>query len=121
MAFRIAVDAMGGDHAPEAVVEGAIQAVTSHDVHVMLVGDESRIRDCTGDILPDGITLLHTPDVIGMGESPTAALKQKPRASLAVAVQQHKSGDADAVISAGNTGAFFAASLLTLGQSRRPL
>jgi phosphate acyltransferase len=114
--FTIAVDAMGGDLAPEAIVLGTLQAVETGDLSAILVGDEARIRAFLPDGAPDRVTIVHTDEEIGMGESPTTALRQKPKASLTVAVQEHQAGRADAVVSAGNTGAFYAASLLTLGR-----
>lgn len=118
--MRIAVDAMGGDFAPEATVDGAIQAarVARGKYEILLVGDEERIRKelsrFSVDKLP--ISIYHASQEIGMEESPTKALKQKQDSSIVVATTLLKKGTADAVVSAGNTGAFMASALLTLGR-----
>lgn len=122
MAIRIAVDAMGGDNAPAVVIEGAIRAVKKDsEVHVLLFGPEARVRDeleAAGG--PDGlpIKVIDAPEVIGMGESPAAAVKTKQRSSIHVGLGAHKQGNADAFVSAGNTGAVMAASLFILGRLR---
>ncbi len=118
--MKIAVDAMGGDFAPEATVDGAIQAarVARGNYEIVLVGDEQKIRKelsrFSADKLP--ISIYHASQIIGMEESPTRALKSKKDSSLVVATDLLKSGKADAVVSAGNTGAFMASALLTLGR-----
>ena len=90
MPVRIAIDAMGGDHAPEVVVEGAIAATARFpdDLTVILVGREEEIREflpeSEDDALPEGIEIVHADQVIEMGESPSTALKKKPNSSLHV-------------------------------------
>ena len=119
MAVRVAVDAVGGDHAPEVVIEGAIQALQqSDDLHVVLVGPEDTVRAALAAHDTDGLALdvLDAPEVIEMGESPTAAVKGKPRSSIHVGLGAHKQGAVDAFTSAGNTGAMMAASLFILGR-----
>ena len=118
--MRIAVDAMGGDFAPAAIVHGGIDAVRfhRHDFEVVFVGDEEQIKQeiarhfFTGE-LP--ISIVHASEKIEMNESPMLALKQKKDSSIAVAMRLHREGKVDAVLSAGNTGAVMAAALLTLG------
>ena len=111
------MDAMGGDFAPAALVQGALRAVAEHEIRVLLVGDTDRMQAEMNDQEPDGrVELVHAGQIIEMTEAPTAALRQKPDASLIGSVRLVKEGRADAVISAGNTGAFFAGSLLTLGR-----
>lgn len=116
---RIAVDAMGGDHAPAAVVEGAVQACREFGADVILVGDEIRIR---GELVrlgaadQKGIAIRHASQVVEMAEHPGKAIRQKRDASLRVAFDLVKSGEADAVMSAGNSGAMLAAGLFVLGR-----
>ena len=119
MAVRVAVDAMGGDHAPGVVIDGTIEALSEgDDLHVLLVGPEDTIRaelerHDTSDLALD---IVDAPEVIGMAESPASALKTKPRSSIHVGLGAHKQGAADAFISAGNTGAVMAAAMFLLGR-----
>ena len=118
--LRIALDAMGGDYAPEREVAGAVEAlqVSREQFEIVLVGDERAIRHQLAvqgaEHLPFKVT--HTSQVITMADSPTAALKQKKDSSLAVGMQLHKEGTADACVSAGNTGAVLSAATLILGR-----
>ena len=120
MPVRVAVDAMGGDHAPGVVVQGALQALRHHDdLEVLLVGPEEQLlaeidAHETTQILP--LHLLDAPEVIEMDEAPAAAVKAKPNSSIHRGLAAHKAGDADAFVSAGNTGAVMAASLFVLGR-----
>ena len=121
MAIRVAVDAMGGDRAPAVVVEGAVRALehVGDGLHLLLFGPEARLRaeldrHEAAPSLP--IRTVDAPDVIGMGEAPTAAVKSKPRSSIHLGLGAHKAGEADAFVSAGNTGAVMAASLFILGR-----
>lgn len=115
---RIAVDAMGGDNAPHELVAGALQA--ARDVPgidtIYLVGDEQRIREALprGAALPDRIELMHCTETVGMDEAPAVAIRRKKDSSIARAVELVKDGKADAVFSAGNTGAAVAATTLKL-------
>lgn len=118
--MKIAVDAMGGDKAPEMIVEGCVGAVgaSEGDFGVMLVGKEEEIAgvfDSNGYPM-DNIQIIDAPDVVGMSESPAAAIRKKKNSSIAVAIREHKEGRAEAVFSAGNTGAAVASSLLSLGR-----
>jgi glycerol-3-phosphate acyltransferase PlsX len=114
---RIAIDAMGGDHAPGVVVRGTYRSATEHpDWGHILVGDENVVRgelESCGASLAN-INIVHSDQVIGMNEHPVEALRAKKRASLPMAVHLVQEGHADAVISAGNTGALVAASTLML-------
>jgi glycerol-3-phosphate acyltransferase PlsX len=121
----IAVDAMGGDHAPGVVVEGALQAVheSAGRFSVILVGVEDRIheelRACASRGLePPGerLTVVPAPEVIGMEESPNAALRTKKRSSIAVGLGLHREGRAQGFVSAGNTGAVLSGATLILGR-----
>lgn len=111
---RIAVDAMGGDHAPEEIVAGALLAVQEFDVEVVLVGDEARVRPLLPSSSVDHITLVHAPEAVAMDLSPSSALRSCDRTSLGIAVNLVKSGEADAVVSAANTGAFLAIAKIKL-------
>lgn len=117
--MKIALDAMGGDYAPAATVEGAIEALNEdRNISVILVGNEAEIyselkkRDCAD--LP--VTIKHASQIVEMDESPLAALRRKKDSSVRVAVDLVKSGDADAMVSAGNSGVVMATSLYVLGK-----
>ena len=119
--MRIALDAMGGDLAPQATVEGAylFQKETQKRNQIVLVGDNEQIQSrCKkfGNCEEYGISFVQADEVIGMNESPTESLKSKKKSSLAVGLNLHKQGEVDAFVSAGNTGAQMAASLLNLGR-----
>ena len=122
MAIRVAVDAMGGDHAPSAVVEGALQALQESqlDLELLLVGPQEllngELRKHGAVETPDSLHIVDAPEIIGMAESPATAVKNKQRSSIHLGLGAHKSGRADAFISAGNTGAIMAASLFILGR-----
>jgi glycerol-3-phosphate acyltransferase PlsX len=118
--IRIALDAMGGDHAPQAEVEGAVQALADlpPGFVVQLVGRKDAIEAELArhpDADRSRIEVHHAPDVIGMDEKPLAAVRKKPGSSLAVGLGLQKSGASDAFVSAGNTGAVLVASTLLLG------
>jgi len=116
--MRVAVDAMGGDHAPREIVAGAAWAARELGVEVVLVGPMNRLHSeltaLGAGSLP--IRVVDAPEVIGMAEAPAMALRRKRRASIVVAVETLRRGETDAVVSAGNTGAAMAAALLTLGR-----
>jgi phosphate acyltransferase len=116
--LRIAVDAMGGDHAPDDIVRGALlyrEVVGTADL--VLVGDEPRLRRVVG-AKTSGIEIVHAAGVVEMGEHPATALRRRDDTSIGVATRLVKEGKADAVVSAGNTGATMAAALLILGRVR---
>jgi len=117
--MRIAVDAMGGDHAPREIVRGAIDYAASSTDEVILVGDvprlEREIAAYDGG-RPANIRLVDAPEVVGMGEHPATALRTKRRASIVVATDLVRNGEADAVVSAGSTGATMAAAVFRLGR-----
>ena len=117
--MRIAVDAMGGDHAPREIVRGAIDYATNGTDEVILVGDVPRLeREIAAydKRMPASVRLVDAPDVIGMGEHPATALRSKRRSSIVVATNLVRDGDADAVVSAGSTGATMAAAVFRLGR-----
>jgi len=113
--IRIALDAMGGDEAPTVTVQGALEAVKAYGMEVILVGDTDRIEQELGGQVPAGISLRHASQVVEMGESPSNALRRKKDSSVRVAVDLVKAGEADAVVSVGNTGAAMAMAFFVLG------
>jgi glycerol-3-phosphate acyltransferase PlsX len=114
---RIAIDAMGGDLAPQEIVAGALRARDELGVTVQLVGEPDAIRPHLGSRASDsGIEIIPAEGAIAMGEEPLTALRKKPKSSIAVAMDQVKQGRADAVFSAGHSGAAMAAALLRLGR-----
>jgi phosphate acyltransferase len=117
---RIALDAMGGDDAPAAIVAGAILAQTElADVDVILVGDPDQIQACLDKHPnPPKLEIVPAEGTIEMHEEPLGALRRKPKASINVSMQLVKDGKADAVVSAGHSGAAMAAALLRLGRLR---
>ncbi|HEU5262651.1 MAG TPA: phosphate acyltransferase PlsX [Gemmatimonadales bacterium] len=117
--IRIALDAMGGDHAPRVEVEGAVQALRELPpaFQIQLVGRTADIEAAVktqGDFDRSRLTVVEAPEIVGMGEKPLAAIKSKPRSSIAVGLGLQKRGESDAFISAGNTGAVMAAATLML-------
>ena len=114
---RIAVDAMGGDYAPNEIVRGAIEASREIDAHIILVGIEDQISyELSKFPAYENVSIQPASEVIGMNDSPAQAVKQKKDSSINVAVSLIKRGIAEGVISAGNTGAIMAASLFGLGR-----
>lgn len=114
----IAIDAMGGDHAPKATVEGAIQAAKDWpDLRIVLVGDREKIEPLLVN-KPVNIEIRHASEVIGPDEEPVKAVRRKRDSSLVAAVTMVKNKEVDAVISAGNTGAFMTAGLLITGRMK---
>ncbi len=120
--MRIAVDALGGDNAPREVVTGTIAAARKlPDDELVLVGRPGLIEP--GSDLPQNVSLRPSGDAVGMDEEPSATLRAHPDASVAVAAEMVRDGEADALFSAGNTGATVAAALLRVGRldgCRRP-
>lgn len=109
--MRIAIDAMGADNAPEPEVQGALTANVSSDVEIILVGDETRLKAALGSkAARHTISIVHASEVITMEDSPMLSVRKKKDASLLVAMRLVKQGVADAVVSAGNTGAVMLAS-----------
>jgi glycerol-3-phosphate acyltransferase PlsX len=112
----IAVDAMGGDHGPTEVVPGALDHARSHPQdRLLLVGDEASVRAIAGDLLPN-VEVVHASEVVGMDEHPALALREKKDATILVATDLVKQGRADALVTAGHTGAGMAAAVLRLGR-----
>ncbi len=110
--WRIAVDAMGSDDAPLPEVRGVLKEAKSGDKDLILVGDRETLEAAVKKAgrLPDNVSIVHASEAIGMHEQPMLAVRKKKDASLLVAIRLVKNGEADAVVSAGNTGAVMLAS-----------
>ena len=115
--MRVAVDAMGGDYAPREVVRGAVEAINKLGIEVILVGDQEIVgRELSGlDYDRGKLTVVHSSQVIDMNEHPALALRKKKDSSIVVATGLVKAGEAQAVVSCGNTGAQMAAGVFVLG------
>ena len=114
---RVAVDAMGGDHAPDEVVGGALHYARQEvRDELILVGDPERIRTAAGGPLPSNVVIEPAGQVIEMHEHPAKAIREKKDASILVAMGLVKAGRADAVVTAGHSGAGMAAAVLRLGR-----
>ena len=117
--MKIALDAMGGDYAPSTTVEGAIRALREDgELEVILVGDKEEIEQelKKQEYSGDQITIKHASQTVEMGESPLTALRKKKDSSIRIAVEMVKSGEADAIVSAGNSGVVMATALRILGK-----
>ena len=135
---RIAVDAMGGDHAPFEIVAGAVWAAAEYGVALELVGKQDQIEDCLEKIEKDGfwsscgkigknkhirvdvksldIKITHASEIIEMGEAPGQAIRKKKNSSIVLTVNSVATGSSEALVAAGSTGAAMAASLFGLGR-----
>lgn len=119
--MRIALDAMGGDYGPEELIAGAILALEETELELTLVGDESAIGVCLEKLNPvdsvmKRVQILHTTEVVEMGESPVDAIRKKKNSSVMLAFDLVKKGEAAAAVSAGNSGATLAAGIRKLGR-----
>ena len=117
MSLPIAVDAMGGDHAPAEIVRGALRAVREHGITVTLVGRREAVDDAlrsAGAATPEGINIVDAREVIEMNEHPANAVRAKRDSSLVSSCALVAGGQARAVISAGNSGAMLAAALFAV-------
>ena len=119
MPMTIAVDAMGGDHAPKEIVQGALSVARTDTVlNIVLIGDTVAIESelsGAGD-MPANLSIRHAAETIGMHEHPAQALRRKRNSSLVIAGQMVKSGEAQATFSAGNTGAAMAIATIDIGR-----
>jgi glycerol-3-phosphate acyltransferase PlsX len=113
--MKIAVDAMGGDNAPQAIVEGVMLAKKDFpNIEFQLYGKEAEIKKYVTD--DTNITIIHTDEKIASDDEPVKAIRRKKTASMVLAAQAVKNGEADAIFSAGNTGALLAAGLFIIGR-----
>src|SRR5664279_3252668 len=115
MTVTVAIDCMGGDHGPDVTVHAALDFVRKHeDLCVILVGLEERIRPFLAKHGDARVSVRHATEVVAMDESPALAIRHKKDSSMRVAIDLVKSGEADACVSAGNTGALMAISRFVL-------
>lgn len=116
----LALDAMGGDHAPHETCKGAIEACELHpDLEVILVGDETLIKKELSAVelqVQNRLHVVHAEESIGMDESPSVAIRKKRHSSLRIAMHMVRSGEAQGCVSAGNTGAIVAGGVLVVGR-----
>lgn len=113
--MKIAVDAMGGDNAPKAIVEGVMLAKKDFpDIEFQLYGKEAEIKKFVTD--ETNVKIIHTDEKINSDDEPVKAIRRKKQASMVLAAQAVKNGTADAIFSAGNTGALLAAGLFIIGR-----
>jgi len=116
----VAVDAMGAEGAPRVEVEGALAALTSPEIDVVLVGDETRVRRVLDEMGSDAragrIQVRHAAEVVGMDEAPASAFRQKKASSMRVCFELARGARWTPVVSAGNSGAMMAGALLVLGR-----
>lgn len=113
--MRIAIDAMGGDNAPSEIVKGAMAAIRQYeDIEIVLVGNEKQIIEYLTD--KTRISIIHTEEKIEGTDSPVAAIRRKKQSSMVLAIKEVKEGRADAVVSAGNTGALMTGGVLIVGR-----
>lgn len=115
---KIAVDAMGGDYAPQAMVEGVNLALAAFsDLEIQLYGDESKIK--TYLTATERVSIIHTEEKIDSDDEPTKAIRRKKQSSMVLAAKAVKAGEADALLSAGNTGALLAAGFFIIGRMKQ--
>ncbi|MGB9592883.1 MAG: phosphate acyltransferase, partial [Anaerolineae bacterium] len=116
--MRIVVDAMGGDHAPEVVIQGVQDYLSDGPADIVLVGQEDKVKPLLNKypLPPDRVQFRHASQVIEMDEHPAEAVKAKEDSSMVVGMNLLKSGEADAFMSAGNSGGVLAAALFRLGR-----
>jgi glycerol-3-phosphate acyltransferase PlsX len=114
--MRIAIDAMGGDAAPHANVEGALDAAREYrDAEIVLVGDTARLKPLIPE-LPPNVSLVHADETIASDDEPVKAVRRKKNASMVIAAQMVRDRSVDAMISAGNTGALMVTGTLIVGR-----
>lgn len=118
--MNIMIDGMGGDHAPEEIVKGAVQAAKEISGTVSIIGREERINECLQALNwnGDNIEVVNAMEVISNNESPAMAVRKKKDSSISKGMRMLKEGEVDAFISGGSTGALLSAGLLILGRIR---
>lgn len=118
--MNIMIDGMGGDHAPEEIVKGAVQAAKEISGTVSIIGREERINECLQAMNwnGDNIEVVNATEVISNNESPAMAVRKKKDSSISKGMRMLKEGEVDAFISGGSTGALLSAGLLILGRIR---
>lgn len=118
--MKIALDVMGGDHAPHEIVKGGVAASQDGDIEMVFVGQEAVVREelekCGST--DGGVEIIDASEVVTMEDNPVSAIQQKKDSSIAVGIKLLKSDEVSAFVSAGSTGAVVAAALLTLGKKK---
>ena len=112
--MRIIIDAMGGDNAPAEIVKGAVRAKRELGVDIVLTGIEEKVKECLADEGCTDIPVVNTTEVITMDDDPSTAIRRKKNSSMAVALNMLRDGEADAMVSAGSTGALLTGATLTV-------
>src|SRR6266550_3293828 len=112
---RIALDAMGGDHAPREIVKGALLAAAEFSVHIILVGREDAIRAELGAKMPPNVEIVHAEEVVEMDDTALAPIRKKRNSSIRICANLVRDGRADAMVSAGHTGAAMTSAYMVLG------
>lgn len=120
--MKIILDAMGGDHAPDEIVSGAVQAAKEYGVQILLVGKGERIlagmREKGIDTLPEGVEICNADDIVDMHADPSKVVQQHKGSSMVMGLKMLSTGEGDAFISAGNTGALLTAATLVVKRIR---
>lgn len=119
--MRIILDAMGGDNAPEAIVEGAVRACREFGEEIVLVGQEAAVRGCLADCGAENeekITVVNASEIVTMEDDPATACRRKKDSSMTVALTMLKNGEGDAAVSAGSTGALLTGATLIVKRIR---
>lgn len=118
MTIKIGIDAMGGDHAPDEVIRGSIESLPLIEGHLILIGDEEKIKSCLKNLTYDSdrVSIQHASEVIENDDKPVRAIKIKKDASMVVGFDMLKKGELNVLLSAGNTGALLAGGLLKVGR-----
>ncbi len=111
---HIVVDAMGGDNAPQAIVEGAVKAIRDFDIKITLVGNEELIKKSLGESIPENIDVVDATEVITNDDDPALAIRRKKDSSIVVAMNLVSEGNGDAFVSAGSTGAVVSGATLII-------
>ena len=116
--MKIALDAMGGDLAPQAIIQGAFDAISrsSEDLEIILIGNQDKINSCLDKTLPNQISIHHASEIVTMDDDGSKVFKSKPDSSIVQGLKLVKENKANAFISAGHTGAVMATSLFLLGR-----
>ena len=116
--MKIALDAMGGDLAPQAIIQGAFDAISrsSEDLEIILIGNQDKINSCLDKTLPNQISIHHASEIVSMDDDGSKVFKSKPDSSIVQGLKLVKENKANAFISAGHTGAVMATSLFLLGR-----
>ena len=112
--MRIIIDAMGGDNAPAEIVKGAVRAKRELGVDIVLTGIEEQVKECLANEGCTDIPVVNTTEVITMDDDPSTAIRRKKNSSMAVALNMLRDGEADAMVSAGSTGALLTGATLTV-------